>query len=139
VSLDQGFGILPWSPLAGGLLSGKFDLESDEKGPEGSRRASFDFPPVDRSRAAACLRALRPVAAAHDTSVARVALAWMLQKPHVTSVIIGAKSEQQLDDNLAATELKLSAEELKALDEASALPPEYPGWMVAFQNRDPRG
>lgn len=139
VSLDQGFGILPWSPLAGGLLSGKFDLESEDKGPEGSRRASFDFPPVDRSRAAACLRALRPVAAAHDTSVARVALAWMLQKPHVTSVIIGAKSEQQLDDNLAATELKLSAEELQALDEASALPPEYPGWMVGFQNREPRG
>ena len=139
VSLDQGFGILPWSPLAGGLLSGKFDLESEDKGPEGSRRASFDFPPVDRSRAAACLRALRPIAAAHDTSVARVALAWMLQKPHVTSVIIGAKSEQQLDDNLAATKLKLSAEELQALDDASALPPEYPGWMVAFQNRDPRG
>jgi len=139
VSLDQGFGILPWSPLAGGLLSGKFDLESEDKGPEGSRRASFDFPPVDRSRAAACLRALRPVAAAHDTSVARVALAWMLQKPHVTSVIIGAKSEQQLNDNLAATELKLSAEELQALDEASALPPEYPGWMVGFQNREPRG
>ena len=139
VSLDQGFGILPWSPLAGGLLSGKFDLESEDKGPEGSRGASFDFPPVDRSRAAACLRALRPIAAAHDTSVARVALAWMLQKPHVTSVIIGAKSEQQLDDNLAATKLKLSAEELQALDDASALPPEYPGWMVAFQNRDPRG
>lgn len=136
---DQGFGILPWSPLAGGLLSGKFDLEEDDaKKPEGARRAQFDFPPVDRPRAAACLRAMRPIAAAHDTSVARVALAWMLSKPHVTSVIIGAKDEKQLDDNLAATELTLTGEELAQLDQASALPPEYPGWMVAWQNRDPR-
>jgi aryl-alcohol dehydrogenase-like predicted oxidoreductase len=87
-------------------LSGKFDLEREEKsGPEGSRRAQFDFPPVDRSRAAACLRVMRPIAAARASSVARVALAWMLQKPHVTSIIIGAKDEKQLDDNLAATEL----------------------------------
>jgi len=139
LALDQGFGILPWSPLAGGLLSGKFDLEGEEKkGPEGARRTSFDFPIVDKARAAACLRAMRPIAAAHGTSVARVALAWMLAKPHVTSVIIGAKDEAQLDDNLAATELVLGADELATLDEVSALPPEYPGWMVAFQNRDQR-
>jgi aryl-alcohol dehydrogenase-like predicted oxidoreductase len=93
---------------------------------------------VDRSRAAACLRAMRPIAEAHGTSVARVALAWMLAKPHVTSIIIGAKDEKQLADNLAATELKLTAEQLGALDEASALPQEYPGWMVSWQNRDPR-
>lgn len=139
VCQDQGFGILPWSPLAGGLLSGKFDLESDAKGPDGARRAAFDFPPVDRTRAAACVRAMRPIAEAHGTSVARVALAWMLAKPHVTSVIIGAKNTDQLDDNLAATELTLSAAELAALDEVSALPAEYPGWMVGFQNREPRG
>jgi aryl-alcohol dehydrogenase-like predicted oxidoreductase len=139
LSLDQGFGILPWSPLAGGLLSGKFDLESEEKkGPEGARRSTFDFPIVDRARAAACLRVMRPIAAAHDTSVARVALAWLLAKPHVTSVIIGAKDSAQLDDNLAATELALTAEELTKLDEVSALPAEYPGWMVSFQNREPR-
>jgi len=139
LAIDQGFGILPWSPLAGGLLSGKFDLENEGKaGPEGSRRAQFDFPPVDRPRAAACLRALRPIATAHDTSVARVCLAWMLSKPHVTSIIIGAKDETQLDDNIAATKLVLTPEELCALDEVSALPPEYPGWMVAFQGRDGR-
>lgn len=144
LALDQGLGILPWSPLAGGLLSGKFDLEGDggaagaKGGPEGARRAQFDFPPVDRPRAAACLRAMRPIAEAHGTSVARVALAWVLAKPHVTSVIIGAKDEKQLADNLAATELKLTAEQLTALDQASALPPEYPGWMVSWQNRDPR-
>lgn len=139
LSQDQGFGILPWSPLAGGLLSGKFDLESEDKGgPEGARRAQFDFPPVDRPRAAACLRAMRPIAASHGTSVARVALAWTLAKPHVTSVIIGAKDEAQLDDNIAATELALTADDLAKLDEASALPKEYPGWMVDWQNREPR-
>ena len=140
LSQDQGFGILPWSPLAGGLLSGKFDLEGEDKkaGPDGARRAQFDFPPVDRSRAAACLRAMRPIAASHGASVARVALAWTLAQPHVTSVIIGAKDEAQLDDNLAATELVLTPEEHASLDEASALPKEYPGWMVDWQNREPR-
>ena len=69
---------------------------------------------------------------------ARVALAWMLGKPHVTSVIIGAKNEAQLDDNLAAAALSLTSDEARELDEVSALPPEYPGWMVAFQNREPR-
>ncbi len=139
LAADQGFGILPWSPLAGGLLSGKFDLESeDKKGPEGARRSSFDFPLVDRARAASCLRAMRPIAAAHGVSVARVALAWMLAQPHVTSVIIGAKDVAQLDDNLAATKLELQKDELAALDQASVLPPEYPGWMVSWQNREPR-
>jgi aryl-alcohol dehydrogenase-like predicted oxidoreductase len=86
------------------------------------------------------LAALREVAAETGTSVARVALAWQLTKPFVTSIIIGAKRPEQLADNLAATELVLSSEQVKELNEASALPPEYPGWMVDFQNsRDPRG
>ena len=138
LALDQGLGILPWSPLAGGLLSGKFDLEGAGKGPAGARRADFDFPPVDRGRAAACVRAMRTVADARGASVARVALAWVLAQPHVTSVIIGARDEGQLRDNLAAAELRLTPEELAALDTASALPPEYPGWMVAWQNRERR-
>jgi aryl-alcohol dehydrogenase-like predicted oxidoreductase len=130
--------VLPWSPLAGGLLSGKFDPE--KKGPSDARRASFDFPPVNMERLPRVLAALRAVAAEAGVSVARVALAWQLTKPFVTSVIIGAKNPEQLRDNLAAAELALSAEQLRALDEASALPPEYPGWMVDFQNaRDPRG
>jgi len=137
LAVDQGLGILPWSPLAGGLLSGKFDLETDAK-VEGARRTGFDFPPVDRTRAAACLRAMRPIAARRETSVARVALAWLLAQPHVTSVIIGAKTDDQLADNIGATELALTADELASLDAASALPIEYPGWMVAFQNRDKR-
>jgi len=128
--------ILPWSPLAGGLLSGKFD--PDKKGPEGARRTTFDFPPVDKARLPKVLGALREVAAATNTSVARVALAWQLTKPFVTSVIIGAKNVEQLTDNLAAAELALAPELTAKLDEASALPSEYPGWMVDWQNRDAR-
>lgn len=134
----RGVAILPWSPLAGGLLSGKFD--PDKKGPEGARRATFDFPPVDMQRLPRVLGALRQVAEQTGASVARVALAWQLTKPFVTSVIIGAKRPEQLADNLAATELQLSSAHVTQLEEASALPPEYPGWMVDFQNsRDPRG
>jgi len=130
--------VLPWSPLAGGLLSGKFD--PDKKGPADSRRATFDFPPVNLERLPRVLAALREVADANHASVARVALAWLLTRPFVTSVIIGAKRPEQLADNLAATELRLDPEHVERLDAASALPAEYPGWMVEFQNaRDPRG
>ncbi len=131
---EEGLAILPWSPLAGGLLSGKF--KAGEQGPADSRRAQFDFPVVDKPRAFACVEAMTPIARAHDASVARVALAYLLHKPFVTSVIIGAKSDEQLADNLAASELTLTADELARLDAVSALPPEYPGWMVEFQNRD---
>jgi len=134
---SEGLSILPWSPLAGGLLSGKFD--PDAKGPEGARRTAFDFPPVDRARLPGVLSALRSVAEATGASLARVALAWQLTRPFVTSVIIGARNREQLVDNLAATAVKLTAEQVKQLDEASALPREYPGWMLEFQNRDPRG
>lgn len=134
---SEGVAILPWSPLAGGLLSGKFD--PDKPNPEGARRTSFDFPPVDRGRLPQVLRALRGVSDQTGVSVARVALAWQLTRPFVTSVIIGAKSKEQLQDNLAATEVVLAPEQVAALDAASALPPEYPGWMLEFQNRDARG
>ncbi len=134
----EGIAILPWSPLAGGLLSGKFD-PARPGGPEGARRSSFDFPPVDRGRLPQVLAALRKVAEARGLSVARVALAWQLTRPFVTSVIVGAKTREQLADNLAAAEVQLSPEHVKLLDEASARPPEYPGWMLEFQNRDARG
>jgi aryl-alcohol dehydrogenase-like predicted oxidoreductase len=135
---DQRVAILPWSPLAGGLLSGKFDPDK-QGGPEGARRTSFDFPPVDRTRLPRVIGALRTVSQAAGFSVARVALAWLLTRPFVTSVIIGAKTHEQLVDNLAAADVKLTPEQVKTLDEASALPPEYPGWMLDFQNREPRG
>jgi aryl-alcohol dehydrogenase-like predicted oxidoreductase len=131
---DQQLAILPWSPLAGGLLSGKFTR--DGKGPEGARRVAFDFPPVDRNRAFDVVDAMKPIAAEHGVSVARVALAWLLHKPHVTSVIIGAKTREQLLDNLAATELKLTAQQMETLDKVSALPNEYPGWMTDRQSVD---
>jgi aryl-alcohol dehydrogenase-like predicted oxidoreductase len=131
---DQKMGLLVWSPLAGGLLSGKFSRENQK--PEGSRRSDFDFPIVDKERTWKIIDAMRPIAEAHGVSVATVALAYVLAKPFVTSVIIGAKRMEQLKDNLAAVDLKLSADEMTKLDEVSALPPEYPGWMVPFQNSD---
>jgi len=134
LALDQQLAILPWSPLAGGLLSGKFTR--DGQGPQGARRLSFDFPPVDRDRLFNCIDAMRPIAESHGVSIARVALAYLLHKPHVTSVIIGAKTGEQLTDNLAATELRLSGEEMSALDKVSALPAEYPGWMFERQGAD---
>lgn len=133
---DQGLAILPWSPLAGGLLSGKFDLETP--GPEGARRTTFDFPPVDRERAKKVLAAMRAVSLSMGISVARVALAWLLTRPCVTSIIIGAKTREQLVDNLAASDEHLSAENVAQLDATSALPSEYPGWMVERQDRDRR-
>lgn len=125
-------GLMVWSPLAGGLLSGKYDR--DGHGPEGSRRATFDFPPVDKARAFACIDVMREIAEARDVSVARVALAWVLHQPFVMSVIVGAKTVAQLDDNLAAATLRLDADELDRLATVSALPPEYPGWMIERQH-----
>ena len=133
---DQHLAVLPWSPLAGGFLSGKYSR--DNQAPQGSRRTSFDFPPIDRERAYNVIDAMRPVAEAHEVSVARVALAWLLHQPHVTSVIIGAKTREQVMDNLGATEVKLTGQELSTLSQVSALPPEYPGWMLEFQGRDRR-
>lgn len=134
---DQGLAILPWSPLAGGLLSGKFAREGG--GPNNARRATFDFPPVDKERGFACVDAMRPMAEQRGCSVARVALAWLLHKPWVTSVIIGAKTQEQLVDNIAATEIKLTAEEMTLLDQVSALPSEYPGWMLDRMSGDRLG
>ena len=129
---DQGTGLLVWSPLAGGLLSGKYSRENQK--PEDSRRSAFDFPIVDKDRTWRILDVLNPIAKAHNTSVATVSLAWVLAKPFVTSVIIGAKRPDQLGQNLAAADLELTPDEIKQLDEVSALPPEYPGWMIPFQN-----
>jgi aryl-alcohol dehydrogenase-like predicted oxidoreductase len=131
LAMEEKLGLMVWSPLAGGLLSGKFGPGA--KAEEGARRVNFDFPPVNQDRAWACVAAMREIGAAHEASVARVALAWLLAKPHVMSVIIGAKTASQLDDNLAAAELALRPEEIARLDEVSALPAEYPGWMLERQ------
>ncbi len=131
---DQNVGLMVWSPLAGGLLSGKFDRDAD--GPADARRSQFDFPPVNRDRAFDVVDALRPMAAARDMSVARLAIAWLLHQKAVTTVIIGAKKLAQLEDNLAAIDVELTPDELATLDAVSVLPREYPQWMLEWQSRN---
>ncbi len=128
---SEGMALMPWSPLAGGFLSGKYTRDKEKAGD--SRRDSFDFPPVNKPKAYDIIDVMAPIAKEHHASVARVALAWLLQKPGVTSIIIGAKKEEQLLDNIEATSLKLSEEEIQKLENISALTPEYPGWMVERQ------
>jgi aryl-alcohol dehydrogenase-like predicted oxidoreductase len=130
-------GLLVWSPLAGGLLSGKFSRTNQK--PADSRRTEYDFPLVDKERTWKILDVMSPIAKAHGCSAARLSLAWLLSKPVVTSVIIGAKRPDQLKDNLASVHLTLTPDELKQLDQASALPPEYPGWALPFQGADRLG
>ncbi|HZY88266.1 MAG TPA: aldo/keto reductase, partial [Gemmataceae bacterium] len=130
-------GLLVWSPLAGGLLSGKFS-RTNQKAAD-SRRTEYDFPIVDKQRTWNILDVIAPIAKAHGCSPARVSLAWLLAKPVVTAVIIGAKRLDQLQDNLEAVELTLTQDEHRQLNEVSALPPEYPGWVLPFQGADRLG
>jgi aryl-alcohol dehydrogenase-like predicted oxidoreductase len=125
---DQKVGLMVWSPLAGGLLSGKYDRNEENK--EGGRRANFDFPPVNRDRVFDIIEVLKPMAQEKGSSVAQLSLAWLLHQPSVSSVIIGANKIEQLHDNLQAVDVKLTAEELQQLDQVSKLPQEYPGWML---------
>ena len=128
---EEKLGLMVWSPMAGGLLSGKYGPGAPGNG-EG-RRASFNFPPVNEDRAWAAVAVMREIAKKHGVSVATVALGYVLAKPFVMSVIIGASRMDQLEQNLAATEVKLDADDLARLDEVSALPSEYPGWMLERQ------
>jgi aryl-alcohol dehydrogenase-like predicted oxidoreductase len=126
---DQGVGLLVWSPLAGGFLSGKFTRDNKDAA---ARRSSFDFPPIDKEKVYEIVDVMRRVASTHHVSVAQIALAWILSRDAVTSVIIGARKLDQLDDNLKAGDVSLSSDDLAALDEASRLKPEYPAWMDAL-------
>ena len=123
-SLDLGLGILIYSPLAGGFLSGKYTRESAADG----RRAKMQSPPVDEASGFDILDVVREIADEHGASVAQVSLAWLLRKPGVTSVIVGARKEEQLLDNLGAADLMLSDEDMARLDEVSKLKVEYPEW-----------
>jgi aryl-alcohol dehydrogenase-like predicted oxidoreductase len=131
---SEGVGLMVWSPLAGGFLSGKYTRQGEGEG----RRAEFDFPPVDKARGYDIIDVLRELADAKGRSVAQLALAWLLYQPAVSSVIIGAKRPEQLADNLASVEVKFTPDELARLDAASKLAPEYPGWMIERQS-DYRG
>jgi len=131
---DQKVGLMVWSPLAGGLLSGKFTRENQS--PEDSRRSTFDFPPINKERAFTIIDVMLPIALDKGVSVAQIALAWLLHQPVVSSIIIGAKKLEQLEDNLKAIDVKLTKEELEKLNDVSKLPAEYPGWMIDRQGAD---
>jgi aryl-alcohol dehydrogenase-like predicted oxidoreductase len=132
---DQKMGLMVWSPLAGGLLSGKF--KKDQKGPEGARRSSsFDFPPVNMDKLYPILDVMEEISKSHKVSVAQIALAWLLSKKHVTSVIIGAKNLEQLNDNLGSVDISLTEDELSKLDKISEMLIEYPAWMMQRQGQD---
>jgi aryl-alcohol dehydrogenase-like predicted oxidoreductase len=128
---DEALAILPWSPLAGGFLSGKYTRDGAPTA--GARRVAFDFPPVDKEKAYDIIDVMKEMGDARGVSVAQIALSWLLHQKHVTSVIIGAKTDAQLNDNLAATSVELSSDDLRRLDEVSKLKPEYPGWMLERQ------
>lgn len=130
---SEGVGLMVWSPLAGGLLSGKYTRGNDDRSQGEGRRAAFDFPPVALDRAYDVIDAMQAMAKDKGCTVAQVALAWLLYQPVVSTVIVGAKRADQLADNLGACAVELTAAEMETLDRLSALPREYPGWMFAMQ------
>ena len=131
---DQGLALTVWSPLAGGFLSGKFTRHGAAE-PD-ARRVQLDFPPLDTERAYDIVDVLARIGDAHHVSAARVALAWLLAQPAVTSVVVGARRVDQLADNLAADDLELSATELSELDVVSRPPQQYPGWLQGYTNAE---
>lgn len=131
---DQNIGLMVWSPLSGGFLTGKYKPHQQPE--ETSRRKAFDFPPINKDQAYEIIEVMEDIAKNHQASVAQVALAWLLHQNVVTSVIVGARKMQQLDDNIRAAEIAFNRQELDRLDEISQLTPEYPGWMVQFMQSD---
>ena len=129
---EEGLGVLVWSPLAGGFLSGKY--RRDNPNPEGARRTGFDFPPVDRERGFDAIDALDQIAGQRGLTVAQVALSWLLAQPGVASIIIGANKMTQLEDNLKAVDAQLSTEEIERLSATTTPPLLYPQWMINLQN-----
>jgi len=134
LAADQNIAVMPWSPLAGGFLSGKFTRNNEKAG--NSRRDNFDFPPINKEKAYDIIDVLAEIGKQHNVSVAEIALAWVRLQKGITSTIIGAKNVDQLNTNIKSTGLNLSAKELQKINDVSALPPEYPGWMVERQGAD---
>ena len=128
---SEGISIMPWSPLAGGFLSGKYTRNNKVAG--NSRRDSFDFPPINKQKAYDIIDVMTEIGKHHNVSVATVALNWVINQPAITSTIIGAKNLQQLIDNIAAVTLQLTPEDMQQLNDVSALASEYPGWMINRQ------
>lgn len=130
MAADHHLAIFPWSPLAGGFLTGKFTREG---GTAGARRDAFDFPPIDKEKAYNAVDVMKAVGEQYKASTAQVTLAWVRQQPGVTSTIIGAKTIDQVNANIKSTELVLTADDLQKIDAVSPLPAQYPGWMVKWQ------
>jgi aryl-alcohol dehydrogenase-like predicted oxidoreductase len=126
--LDAGIGVMAWSPLAGGFLSGKYTRDKP-KGESGDRLGGFDFLPYDRERGFALVDLLRSIAAKRDATPAQVAIAWVLTRPAVAAVLIGASRREQLDDNLGAADVRLEPDDLAQLDAATKPAPPYPHWF----------
>lgn len=135
MSQSEELGFMPWSPLAGGFLSGKYTRENQKAG-GGARRDEFDFPPINKNQAFDIVEVMQTIANEHKATVAEVALAWVRLQPGVTSTIIGAKNMEQLESDLRSADLQLSDEELEELDEVSAIPERYPFWMVDRQGEE---
>ena len=131
--VEEGLGVLPWSPLAGGFLSGKYSRKNPK--PAGARRSEFDFPPLDLERGYETVDTLAAVATTKEATIPQVALAWLLAQPGVASVILGAKTIEQFEDNLGAAELELTPAELSRLSVLTPPPLLYPQWMIEFQSR----
>ena len=135
---SEGLGLMVWSPLAGGLLSGKYTLGADDK-TEGAkvigqgRRGKLDFPRVDKRLAFDLVEAMRPMAAGRGVAVSAIAIAWLLHQDVVSTVIVGARRADQLAENLAASDVELTSAELAQLAALGAPEPEYPGWAIASQ------
>jgi aryl-alcohol dehydrogenase-like predicted oxidoreductase len=134
LAADQNLAVMPWSPLAGGFLSGKY-TRNDKKSGDG-RRSLFDFPPLNKDKTFGIIDVITEIGKSYNTSAAAVALAWVRQQVGVTSTIIGAKNAEQLYSNVQSIQLTLSGEDLKKIYDVSALPKEYPGWMVDMQSMD---
>lgn len=131
MAVDHELAIFPWSPLAGGFLTGKFTREGEDAD---SRRAKFDFPPIDKEKAYQLVDIMDELARNHGATIAQVALAWVRQQKGITSTIIGAKTIEQLKINIESTQLTLNKDELGKIEEVSPLPMLYPGWMVERQS-----
>jgi aryl-alcohol dehydrogenase-like predicted oxidoreductase len=127
---DAGVGIVVWSPLASGFLSGRYTRQEPAGGK--GRLTGFDFLPIDKEKGYDLIDRMREIANAHHATVAQIALAWLLAKPHVSTILIGASKLAQLDDNLGAASVQLTLEELAQLDQLTAPTPVYPNWFQSF-------
>ena len=131
---EEGIGVMVWSPLAGGFLTGKYRRE-DEEEPEDARRSGFNFPPVDKEQGYDLVDALGEMAESKGSTIPRLALGWLLEQEGVSSIIVGAKKMDQLEDNLGAVDVSFTDSELERIDQLTKPEPQYPQWMIQFQNQ----